>query len=75
MTTPWAATVPGIAAGGMAAIVVKLLAVPATGFAQANEIQVYDGSLAPPGVVNLTLHDNTGAEGFSAACAECQMTR
>jgi hypothetical protein len=26
--------------------------------AQTDEIQVYDGSLAPPGVFNLTLHDN-----------------
>ncbi|MDE3153565.1 MAG: hypothetical protein KGN76_00580 [Acidobacteriota bacterium] len=31
--------------------------------AQTDEIQVYDGALAAPGVVNLTLHDNFTPEG------------
>lgn len=31
---------------------------PLGALAQTDEIQVYDGALAPPGVVNLTLHDN-----------------
>jgi hypothetical protein len=42
-----------------------LWAVAAT--AQTDEIQVYDGSLAPPGVFNLTLHDNYIARGSKTA--------
>ncbi|MGE5243685.1 MAG: hypothetical protein ACM3SQ_05620 [Betaproteobacteria bacterium] len=41
----------------LAAIVLVLAAAPPA-FAQTDEIQVYDGSLAPPGVFNLTLHSN-----------------
>ena len=35
-----------------------LLFGPRPGFAQADEIQVYDGGLAPVGTFNLTLHNN-----------------
>ena len=35
-----------------------LLALPAVTFAQTDEIQVYDGSIADPGAINLTLHNN-----------------
>jgi hypothetical protein len=38
-----------------------ILAVPAS--AQTDEIQVYTGSLAPPGVINLTVHSNFTPEG------------
>jgi hypothetical protein len=34
-----------------------------TAFAQTDEIQVYDGSIAAPGVVNLTLHNNFTPDG------------
>src|SRR6516164_7619367 len=34
------------------------LAIPAVAHAQTDEIQVYDGGLAPVGVFNLTLHNN-----------------
>jgi hypothetical protein len=47
----------------IAAIVLALLAVPAVASAQADEIQVYDGGLASPGVFNLTLHNNFIAKG------------
>lgn len=47
----------------MAAI--ALLAVPATAVAQADEIQVYDGGLAAPGVFNLTLHNNFTPKGLT----------
>jgi hypothetical protein len=42
----------------LAALVVALMAVPVRAFAQADEIQVYDGSLAEKGTFNLTLHTN-----------------
>ena len=41
----------------LAAMLVSL-AVPTVGVAQTDEIQVYDGGLAEPGVFNLTLHNN-----------------
>jgi len=41
-----------------------LAAVPARAFAQSDEIQVYDGGLAPKGVFNLTLHNNLIAKGI-----------
>jgi hypothetical protein len=47
------------------ALVVVLLAVPAMAFAQADEIQVYDGGLAPVGTFNLTLHNNFIAKGLT----------
>lgn len=42
----------------LAAIAVALVVVPAVGFAQTDEIQVYDGAIAEPGVFNLTVHNN-----------------
>jgi hypothetical protein len=44
---------------------VALLAVPATVRAQADEIQVYDGGLAPVGTFNLTWHNNFTPRGLS----------
>ena len=35
--------------------------------AQTDEIQVYDGSLAEPGVFNLTLHNNYAVHGMSSS--------
>ena len=40
------------------------LALPVKAFAQADEIQVYDGGLAPKGVFNLTLHNNFTPKGL-----------
>jgi len=40
------------------AIAVALVAVPAVAFAQTDEIQVYDGAIAEPGVFNLMVHTN-----------------
>jgi len=40
-----------------------LLALPAAARAQADEIQVYDGGLAPVGVFNLTWHNNFTPKG------------
>lgn len=42
----------------LAAIAIALVAVPAVAFAQTDEIQVYDGSIAEPGVFNLVVHNN-----------------
>src|SRR6266705_3892146 len=42
----------------MAAIAPGLIAVPVVAFAQTDEIQVYDGAIAAPGVFNLTWHNN-----------------
>ncbi len=47
------------------AMVVGLLAAPAMAFAQADEIQVYDGGLAPVGTFNLTLHNNFTPKGLT----------
>ena len=44
-------------------IAAALLAVPAAAFAQTDEIQVYDGSIAEPGVINLMLHNNYTPDG------------
>ncbi len=41
----------------------SFLSGPAPAFAQADEIQVYDGSLAPRGTFNLTLHNNFTPKG------------
>jgi len=38
---------------------------PARAFAQADEIQVYDGSLAPKGIFNLTIHSNFTPKGIT----------
>jgi hypothetical protein len=48
----------------LAAIVVVLMAAPTLAFAQTDEIQVYDGGLAKPGVFNLTLHNNFTPKGI-----------
>jgi len=42
----------------LAAITAALAALPAVALAQTDEIQVYDGSIAEPGVFNLTWHNN-----------------
>lgn len=53
---------------GIGVLVVCVLAVlfvaPARAFAQSDEIQVYDGGLAPVGVFNLTLHNNYTPDGL-----------
>ena len=47
------------------AIVVILLLVPTIVLAQTDEIQVYDGNLAPVGVFNLTWHNNFTPRGIA----------
>ena len=47
----------------LALVALALVALPAVARAQTDEIQVYDGSLAPPGKWNLTLHSNFTPEG------------
>lgn len=42
-----------------------LLVSPAPAFAQADEIQVYDGGLAPVGTFNLTIHNNFTPRGLT----------
>ena len=42
----------------LAWVFAALLAAPAAAHAQTDEIQVYDGGLAPVGVFNLTVHNN-----------------
>ena len=50
----------------IAAFVCALLtAVPILAFAQTDEIQVYDGGLAPVGTFNLTLHNNFTPKGLT----------
>jgi hypothetical protein len=44
-------------------IVLALLMAPALAFAQGDEIQVYDGGLAPVGTFNLTWHNNFTPKG------------
>lgn len=41
----------------------SFLAIPALLHAQTDEIQVYDGSIAPPGIFNLTVHTNFTPKG------------
>ena len=48
------------------ATVLMVLAVPGRAMAQADEIQVYDGGLAPKGVFNLTWHNNFIAKGLTS---------
>jgi hypothetical protein len=45
-------------------VLLALLAIPTTAAAQTDEIQVYDGGLADPGVFNLTWHNNYIADGL-----------
>jgi hypothetical protein len=47
----------------LAVMVVGLLAVPAPASAQTDEIQVYNGELAPVGTFNLTWHNNFTPKG------------
>jgi hypothetical protein len=47
----------------LAAIGVALLMTPGIALGQTDEIQVYDGGLAPPGVFNLTWHNNFTPKG------------
>lgn len=48
----------------LAATVIGVFCLASTAFAQSDEIQVYDGSLAPKGVFNLTLHNNFTPKGL-----------
>lgn len=50
----------------LAAIVFVLLSLPRVAFAQGDEIQVYDGGLAAPGIFNLTWHNNFTPDGNRA---------
>lgn len=49
--------------GAIVLAVFGLLLVPAAAHAQSDEIQVYDGGLAPKGTFNLTLHNNFTPDG------------
>jgi opacity protein-like surface antigen len=49
----------------LSVLAVVLLAMPGSAFAQADEIQVYDGGLAAPGVFNLTWHNNFTSKGMT----------
>lgn len=51
-------------AAALGVLIAGMLGVPARAFAQADEIQVYDGGLAPKGVFNLTLHGNFTLKGL-----------
>jgi hypothetical protein len=44
---------------------VAFLAVPELAVAQSDEIQVYDGGLAAPGIFNLTVHNNFTPKGLT----------
>jgi hypothetical protein len=46
------------------AVFVAAIAAPRAAWAQADEIQVYDGGLAAPGIFNLTLHSNFTPKGI-----------
>src|SRR4051794_40331751 len=48
-----------------ATVLAALFFLPATTFAQTDEIQVYDGGLAPVGTFNLTLHNNFTPKGIA----------
>jgi hypothetical protein len=54
---------PWLAACALA--LVTLIAAPDRVFAQGDEIQVYDGGLAAPGVFNLTVHNNFTPSGLA----------
>jgi hypothetical protein len=45
-------------------VLIAVMSVPATALAQTDEIQVYDGSLAPVGTLNLTVHNNFTPDGL-----------
>jgi hypothetical protein len=50
--------------GWLVVMVLSVVAVPGAASAQTDEIQVYDGGLAPVGVFNLTLHNNFTPSGI-----------
>jgi hypothetical protein len=50
----------------LAMMAFALIASPTNAFAQGDEIQVYDGGLAAPGVFNLTWHNNFTPDGNKA---------
>jgi hypothetical protein len=45
-------------------IAIALVVIPARAFAQTDEIQVYDGAIAEPGVFNLMVHSNFTPSGL-----------
>ena len=47
----------------LAAVIILLSLTPAAARAQTDEIQVYDASIAEPGAINLTLHNNFTPDG------------
>ena len=49
----------------IAVLFVILAMAPVLGFGQTDEIQVYDGSIAPPGKFNLTMHNNFTPAGIN----------
>src|SRR3954468_1455950 len=55
---------PKIDIRALVVMIAAVLAVPAVAFAQGDEIQVYDGGLAPVGVFNLTVHNNYTPDGL-----------
>src|SRR5256885_15431616 len=48
----------------MCGVAVALCLLPAVASAQTDEIQVYDGGLAPVGTFNLTVHNNFTPKGI-----------
>jgi len=50
----------------VALVTIGLCAAPALIFAQTDEIQVYDGEIAPPGIFNLMIHNNFTPKGRTA---------
>ena len=52
-----------LAKGLVGGVFVALFAVPVLVVAQTDEIQVYDGGLAPVGTFNLTIHSNFTPKG------------
>lgn len=50
----------------MNALIAVLLAAPAAAYAVSDEIQVYDGAIAAPGIYNLTLHNNYTPDGIKS---------
>ena len=55
-------------------VVLCCLVLPSKAFAQGDEIQVYDGGLAPVGVFNLTLHNNYTPKGIETPSFEGGVT-
>lgn len=53
-----------VAFGVCVGVLIGLLGLPSRALAQGDEIQVYDGSLAPKGVFNLTWHNNFTPKGI-----------